>query len=203
MNSWDLDKIDNKREYRSSKDEKWEKSSQAAIWIVLSIVITCGLIFFIKLNVEEILLKFGGNSIETEFKNGTTLDGVNKDGNQVTVSFKNGPTVSTRKLTDDSGNYYEITKEYRDDGMTAFKDKNNIIHIVPLNFTMLSLRNYQSITVYYYGDDMENAKALNSIWFWVVLYCVLIPLLFLCVFASYRIMNPKSHVSLNVLNENQ
>ena len=188
---------DNEGKRQSSKEEKWERSTRAAKWIVLSLIIGCSLIFAVKLCVQDAMLKMNGNSIVTEFKNGTTLNGTNGDGYATTVEYKNKTTVKNVKshYKDDGQVSVEFnTNEYGKNRITAFIDNNGIIHIVPIMFTMLSPFSVEKVTVYYYGDDVGSAKALNSIWFWVVFYIVLIPLLYLCLRAAYRITYPKSHV---------
>ncbi|SEW10775.1 hypothetical protein [[Clostridium] fimetarium] len=192
---------DNKSNGQNSKEEKWEKSAHAAKWILLSLIIACSLIYAVKLNVQDIILKMNGNSIATEFKNGTTFKGVNKDGNAVTVEYKKKTTISIvkRNLADYSKTYnITETNQYGKNRITAFNDNNGIIHIVPIMFSMISPFDIEKVTVYYYGDDVGKAKALNSLWFWVVLYVLLIAMLFICVKAAYRITFPKTHIRLEV-----
>jgi len=196
-----IEGYDNESDYHSSKEEKWEKSSRAAKWIVLSIIIICGLIYALKLNVQDIMLKMNGNSIVTEFKNGTTYNGVDENGNSVTIEYKERTIISIVKPNyyDDNKVYYMTDhRNYGKNRITAFTDNNGVIHIVPIMFTMISPLNAEKVTVYYYGDDVGSAKALNSLWFWVVLYMILILLLFRCVMAAYKITYPKSHVKLEV-----
>ena len=191
--------FDNESNRQTGKEEKWERSTRAAKWIVLSLIIGGSLIFAVKLCVQDTMLKMNGNSIVTEFKNGTTLNGTNGDGYETTVDYKNKTTVKSVKNHYNDGQVVSIesnTREYGKNRITAFIDNNGIIHIVPIIFTMLSPFSAEKVTVYYYGDDVGSAKALNSIWFWIVFYIVLIPLLYLCMRAAYRINHPKSHVRL-------
>jgi len=191
---------DNESDCQSSKEEKWETSARAAKWIVLSIIIACGLIYAVKLNVQDIILKLNGNSIVTEFKNGTTFNGVDDEGQPVAVEYKDKTTVKVVKPVYDSNNdvsYQTSTEDYGKNRITAFTDNHGIIHVVPIMFTMLSPLSPEKVTVYYYGDDVGSAKALNSLWFWFILYLLLIPMLILCVKTAYRIKYPKSHVKLN------
>jgi len=197
---------DNESNRQSGKEEKWERSTRAAKWIVLSLIIGGSLIFAVKLCVQDTMLKMNGNSIVTEFKNGTTLNGTNGDGYETTVDYKNKTTVKFVFPHYNNDGQVSIglnTQEYGKNCITAFVDDNGIIHIVPIIFTMLSPFNVEKVTVYYYGDDVGSAKALNSIWFWIVFYIVLIPLLYLCMRAAYRITYPKSHVRAEVEEEHK
>ena len=190
---------DNQSDYHSSKEEKWERSKRAAKWMVLSLIIGCSLVYSVKLCVQDALLKLNGNSIVTEFKNGTTLSGVSEDGYAVTVEYQKKTTVKLVKSHYSEDNIESIetgSKEYGKNRATAFIDNNGIIRVVPIMFTMLSPFHMDKVTLYYYGDDSKNARAMNTIWFWFVLYILLILMLYLSMRAAYRINHPKSHVRL-------
>lgn len=42
------------------------------------------------------------------------------------------------------------------------------------------------IKVYYYGDNISSAKPVTAWQYWLVMYCIWIPLLGLCIFFTYR-----------------
>lgn len=195
MGSWEQDDSCG-RNYNYEKEEKWEQSKNTAKYAVLSLVIACGLIFALVFSIQDIKLRLLGNAIETEFKTGTTLTGVNEDGNEVKVFYDKISYVTTTLHGNDSNNVQYNRSTYGKGRVTAFKDKDDVVHIVPLKFSMLSPLKKQAITVYYYGDDLNSARAINAIWFWVVVYIILIPLFILCVRATYRKMYPKSHIKM-------
>ena len=197
---------DNESNRQSGKEEKWERSKRAAKWIVLSLIIVGSLIVAVKLCVQDAMLKMNGNSIVTEMKNGTTITGVDEGGYAITVDYKSKITVKSVKSHYNDDGQLSIkynTKEYRKNHITTFIDNNSIIHIVPIMFIMLSPSNAEKVTVYYYGDDVGSAKALNSLWFWFAFYILLIPILFICARVAYRILHPKSHVILEAKDDNK
>jgi len=201
-----IEGYDNESNCQSSKEEKWERSTRAAKWIVFSLIIAGILIYAVKLNVEDVLLKMNGNSIVTEFKNGTIFKGVNEDGNAVAVEYKDKTTINIVRTNnyDDNKPYHSTeTRQYGKNRITAFTDNNGIIRIVPIMFTMIDPFNAEKVNVYYYGDNEASAKALNSLWFWVVLYGLLILMFFICARIAYRITYPTSHVILEAEAENK
>ena len=196
-----IDGYDNESARQSSKEEKWERSARATKWIILSLVIVCSLIFGVKVCVQDTMIKMRGNSIVAEFKKGTTFHGINEDGNAITIMYQNQTKIQILKPIYDSNNQVSFATESRDYGknsMIAFTDNNGISHIVKIMFTMLSPFQTDKVTVYYYGDDIKSARALNSIWFWAIFYIVLIPLLYMCMRVAYRIIYPKTHISTEV-----
>lgn len=66
-----------------------------------------------------------------------------------------------------------------------FYDEQGHMYSVSLENTMVGDKS-GNVTVYYYGDDMRNAKVLTAPWFWVAMYCLWLPLFLLCVRFAYK-----------------
>jgi hypothetical protein len=92
------------------------------------------------------------------------------NGKAVVTDYANG--AASVIIQDDQGNKYYIN----------------------VSDTILSPQNGK-ITVYYKGDNMGSAKALNAVWFWVLMYCVWIPLILFCVHRIIKNVRPskKNH----------
>lgn len=181
--------------------EQWERSKRATIWMVLSIIVIFCLLFAIQYNIRDIMLKYKGTAIATEFKNGTSLSGVDEDGNQMTIDFNNETHVTIIKPflneQNNSNGYTNYVKAYGKNRVTAYKYENDVLNTVNLRFYNLSLFHDQKINLYYYNREITTAKPLVALWVWLVLYCVLVPLLVLFVVLVYNILYPKSHVFLS------
>lgn len=66
-------------------------------------------------------------------------------------------------------------------------------YYITVSDTILSPKNGK-ITVYYKGNNMGSAKALNALWFWVLMYSIWIPLLLICIHCIIKNVCPSKKI---------
>ena len=136
----------------TDKEEKKENWEQAKIWVLLGLLMALCLGLTIYLNTKELILKYNGNSVVAEYKNGDK---------SVTVQ-------------DDKGTSYFI------------------------NLANTTISNQDgNLTVYYWGNNIASAKALTSIWFWLIMYASWIPLFVLCTYFIFKNLNQGKNLKQN------
>ena len=136
----------------TDKEEKKENWEQAKIWVLLGLLMALCLGLTIYMNTKELILKYNGNSVVAEYKNGDK---------SVTVQ-------------DDKGTSYFI------------------------NLANTTISNQDgNLTVYYWGNNIASAKALTSIWFWLIMYASWIPLFVLCVYFIFKNLNQGKNIKQN------
>lgn len=74
-----------------------------------------------------------------------------------------------------------------DSGVTVI-DNQGEKHYISLSDTIISSKDGK-ITLYYKGDDIKGAKALNAMWFWATMYGIWVPLFALCIFFTLKNLN--------------
>lgn len=75
----------------------------------------------------------------------------------------------------------------------SIQDNQGNKYYINVSDTILSPKNGK-ITVYYKGNNMGNAKALNAAWFWVLMYCVWIPLILFCIHRIIKNVCPSKKI---------
>jgi len=136
----------------TDKEEKKENWEQAKIWVVLGLLMALCLGLTIYMNTKELILKYNGNSVVAEYKNGDK---------NITVQ-------------DDNGTSYFI------------------------NLANTTISNQDgNLTVYYWGNNIASAKALTSIWFWLIMYASWIPLFVLCTYFIFKNLNQGKNLKQN------
>lgn len=145
MSNLGFEGFDHESNYHlSEKEERNENWAQAKIWVVLGIFIALLLCITIFLNGKELVLKYTGNAVVTDYVDG----------------------ASSVSILDNHGEKHNI---YISDIIITPKDG--------------------KLTLYYKGDNIKDAKALNAMWFWVIMYSIWIPLFTLCIHLILKNLN--------------
>lgn len=176
----------------NSKLDRRENRSQAALFIFLSVIMFALLAVIVYLNVKDLKLKYTGSAITVDCKEGTTLTG-RYNGRSVEILYLNNNGSGKLTYKSDSGASISGTEVLKG---CFLKDDNDNVYLIPLSKTLFSANINENITVYYYGDNMANARTLTSIWVWIGLYCILIPLLVLFVRSIYITLHKTKHTQV-------
>jgi len=184
-----IDSSANQPIHINEKKERRENWSQSSLFIVLSIIILTLLLIVVYLNARDLKLIYNGKAIEVNCEKGTTITG-KYYGKQVEVLYLDN--FGKARVTYLSNGGASIAEMVLFTGC-AFKGENDNLYLIPLSKTLFSASINQKINVYYDGYSMENARTLTSIWLWIGLYCVLIPLLALLIRCIYKIFQRTNH----------
>ena len=171
------------------KEERREKWSQSYLLILLTSIIFTLLMIVFYLNARDLKLIYAGKAIEVNCEKGTTITG-KYHGEQVEVLYLDNH--GRAKLTFMSKGGASISEMVIFKGC-IFKDDNDNVYMISLSKTLFSQSINEKITVYYDGYSMENARTLTTIWLWIGLYCLLIPLLVLFIRSIYKIHHRTNH----------
>jgi len=171
------------------KEERREKWSQSYLLILLTTIIFTLLMIVFYLNARDLKLIYAGNAIEVNCKEGTTITG-SYHGEQVEAQYLDN--YGRAKLTFMSKSGSSISEMVIFKGC-VLKDGNDNVYLISLSKTLFSQSINKKITVYYDGNSMADARTLTSIWLWIGLYCLLIPLLVLFIKSIYKIFHKTNH----------
>lgn len=137
--------------------EKKERIKDSVIWIGLGIIFAMLLSIAVYMQILDARLKYTGKSIEVPYKISGLDKSIDLGGNIVKTNVK--------------GILYTA-----DDGVTR----------VCKNVDSLSAHNGDNITLYYIGDQIDQARPLTVLWFWILMDTMLGGLLVLCIYKFYK-----------------
>lgn len=138
--------------------EKRDRIKESVIWIGLGIIFGILLSIAVYMQILDARLKYTGKSIEVPYTIGSLQN-----------SSKN--SVGNTQYTTEKGIPYT-----GEDGVAR----------ICKDVDPLSARNGDNITLYYIGDQIDQARPLTVLWFWLLMDSMSGGLLALCIYKFYK-----------------
>lgn len=81
-----------------------------------------------------------------------------------------------------------VEAEYTgDEKSVEIQDDQGNKYYINVNDTFISAKK-GVLKLYYYGDNMRSAKPVTAAWYWLIMYCIWVPLVLLCVWRIHKNM---------------